>query len=241
MECGKLTAKLRDAVPVCFIENGKEIKRFKNIEIPDEIKVLPFADFKFDAPMSGAITFKIMFEVGILPTEWPQARERKSRSAKAALAAAAPTEQAKADEAKQEAEQETTALAIIQPDPLAAIIEAAGQADSLEAMEPQVEQPAEEAAQEPEVEQPAEIMAEEAAATPEEPSTMEIAYHVTGEQRKALVKTVSSFTGEAAKYQNAPTFTFIIGAYAVDKNGTLTGPASEQLLQALAAQNFIEE
>ncbi len=22
MECGKLTAKLRDAVPVCFIENG---------------------------------------------------------------------------------------------------------------------------------------------------------------------------------------------------------------------------
>lgn len=71
MECGKLTAKLRDAVPVCFIENGKEIKRYKNIEIPDEIKVLPFADFKFDVPMSGAITFKIMFEAGILPTEWP--------------------------------------------------------------------------------------------------------------------------------------------------------------------------
>ena len=42
MECGKLTAKLRDAVPVCFIENGKEVKRFKNIEIPDEIKKLPY-------------------------------------------------------------------------------------------------------------------------------------------------------------------------------------------------------
>ena len=40
MECGKLTAKLRDAVLVCFIENGKEVKRFKNIEIPDEIKKL---------------------------------------------------------------------------------------------------------------------------------------------------------------------------------------------------------
>ena len=40
MECGKLTAKLRDAVPVCFIENGKELKRFKNIEILDEIKKL---------------------------------------------------------------------------------------------------------------------------------------------------------------------------------------------------------
>ena len=42
MECGKLTAKLRDTVPVCFIENGKEIKRVKNIEIPDEIKKLPY-------------------------------------------------------------------------------------------------------------------------------------------------------------------------------------------------------
>ena len=47
MECGKLTAKLRDAVPVCFIENGKEVKRFKNIEIPDEIKRLPYQDFEF--------------------------------------------------------------------------------------------------------------------------------------------------------------------------------------------------
>ena len=79
MECGKLTAKLRDAVPVCFIEDGKEVKRFKNIEIPDEVKQLPFVDFKFDVPASGAITFKIMFEAGILPTEWPEARQRKSR------------------------------------------------------------------------------------------------------------------------------------------------------------------
>ena len=123
MECGKLTAKLRDAVPVCFIENGKEIKRFKNIEIPDEIKALPFAAFKFDVPMTGAITFKIMFEAGILPTEWPQARERKSRSTKAATVT--PVESTQADETMQESEQETTALAIIQPDPLAAIIEAA--------------------------------------------------------------------------------------------------------------------
>ena len=74
MECGKLTAKLRDAVPVCFIEDGKEVKRFKNIEIPDEIKHLPFVDFKFDVPASGAITFKIMFEASILPTEWPELR-----------------------------------------------------------------------------------------------------------------------------------------------------------------------
>ena len=47
MKCGKLTAKLRDAVPVCFIEEGKEIKRIKNIEIPDAIKELeyPYTDY----------------------------------------------------------------------------------------------------------------------------------------------------------------------------------------------------
>ena len=79
MEMGKLTAKLRDAVPVCILVEGKEIKRYKNIEIPDELKKLEYKDFKFDVPLSGAITFKIMFEPSILPEEWPQSRERKKR------------------------------------------------------------------------------------------------------------------------------------------------------------------
>ena len=80
MECGKLTAKLRDAVPVCFIESGKEVKRFKNIEIPDEIKKLPYQDFEFSVPVTGAITFKIMFEEGILPKVWPEAPGNRSKS-----------------------------------------------------------------------------------------------------------------------------------------------------------------
>jgi hypothetical protein len=67
MEMGKLTAKLRDAVPVCFLVEGKEIKRYKNIEIPDELKKLQYRDFKFDIPAHGAIIFKIMFEPGVLP------------------------------------------------------------------------------------------------------------------------------------------------------------------------------
>lgn len=82
MECGKLTAKLRDAVPVCFMDGGMEVKRFKNIEIPDGIKKLPFDGFKFDVPANGAITFKIYFAPGILPKEWPQVRERKARMPK---------------------------------------------------------------------------------------------------------------------------------------------------------------
>ena len=80
MKCGKLTAKLRDAVPVRFYENEKEIKRYKNIEIPDTIKELEFRDFRFDVPESGAITFKIFFAPGTLPKTWPEARQRKTRT-----------------------------------------------------------------------------------------------------------------------------------------------------------------
>ena len=79
MEMGKLTAKLRDAVPVCLLVEGKEIKRYKNIEIPDDLKKLEYQDFKFDVPLNGAITFKIMFEPGVLPEEFPQTRERRTR------------------------------------------------------------------------------------------------------------------------------------------------------------------
>jgi len=84
MKCGKLTAKLRDAVQVRFYENGREIKRYKNIEIPDAIKELEFHDFRFDVPESGPITFKIFFKRGTLPETWPEVRQRKSRTPKAA-------------------------------------------------------------------------------------------------------------------------------------------------------------
>ncbi len=79
MEMGKLTAKLRDAVPVSLLVDGKEIKRYKNIEIPDELKKLEYQDFKFDVQLNGFITFKIMFEPGVLPEEFPQLRERRAR------------------------------------------------------------------------------------------------------------------------------------------------------------------
>ena len=84
MKCGKLTAKLRDAVPVRFYENGREVKRYKNIEIPDAVKELEFQDFKFDVPLNGAITFKVFFEQGILPEVWPEARQRRTRVPKVA-------------------------------------------------------------------------------------------------------------------------------------------------------------
>ncbi len=83
MECGKLTAKLRDAVPVCFMVNDHEVKRYRNIEIPEEIKHLEYCGFQFCVPEDGgAITFKIWFNEGILPEIWPAKRERQQRGMK---------------------------------------------------------------------------------------------------------------------------------------------------------------
>lgn len=201
MECGKLTAKLRDAVPVCFMDGGMEVKRYKNIEIPDEIKKLPFDGFKFDVPAKGAITFKIYFAPGILPKEWPQARERKARTPKAAMS------QPEGEEAAQAAPVE-------------------------EAEETPEEVMTEAAPTEPEI--------LEEAAMPVIPEDMEQPYNVTGDRRKALVQAISDKLGKAAKYQNAPSFAYVIGDYVVDKNGTLIGPQNAELLAALAAQGFEE-
>ena len=50
--------------------------------IPEEIKHLEFSRFRFDVPETGAITFKIWFDEGILPETWPAERERQHRATK---------------------------------------------------------------------------------------------------------------------------------------------------------------
>ena len=89
MKTGKITAKLRDAVPVCLMVNGEEVKRYKNIELPDELKEVEMTDFHFNVHMDGKITFEIHYEEGTLPEIFPEARTRVSRTAKAAAKAAA--------------------------------------------------------------------------------------------------------------------------------------------------------
>ncbi|HIQ58278.1 MAG TPA: hypothetical protein IAB22_02390 [Candidatus Merdivicinus intestinavium] len=89
MKTGKITAKLRDAVPVCLMVNGEEVKRYKNIELPDELKEVEMTDFHFNVHMDGKITFEIHYEEGALPEVFPEARIRVSRAAKAAAKAAA--------------------------------------------------------------------------------------------------------------------------------------------------------
>ena len=83
MKTGKITAKLRDAVPVCLMVNGEEVKRYKNIELPDELKEVEMTDFHFNVHMDGKITFEIHYEPGVLPEVFPEARTRVSRTAKA--------------------------------------------------------------------------------------------------------------------------------------------------------------
>ena len=181
MVCGKLTAKLRDAVPVCFIENGKEVKRFKNIEIPDEIKRLPYQDFEFSVPVSGAITFKITFEEGILPKVWPEARTRKTRKIKLEEAPVPEHITAGLQVALEQAEAEGQ--------PMAEIAEAAAQGAEITT----------------------ELNGQELTITAHETENMEAAFNVTGERRKALVEAVKAFIDAPAVYQNAPSFAYVIG------------------------------
>ena len=82
MKTGKITAKLRDAVPVCLMVNGEEVKRYKNIELPDELKEVEMTDFHFNVHMDGKITFEIHYEEGALPEVFPEAHTRVSRMAK---------------------------------------------------------------------------------------------------------------------------------------------------------------
>lgn len=211
MECGKLTAKLRDAVPVCFIEDGKEVKRFKNIEIPDEIKKLPYQSFEFCVPVTGAITFKIMFEEGVLPKVWPEARARKTRKARSEEAPIPEKLTAWLQSALEQAQSEGQ--------PVAEIAEAVAQGAEITT----------------------ELNGQDLTITAHEPENMETAFNVTGERRKALVEAVKAFVDAPAVYQNAPSFAYVIGDYTISKIGTLSGPANEALMAALNAKGFIAE
>ena len=88
MKAAKITAKLRDAVPVCLYAEGDEKARYKNIELPDEIKALEIMDFHFDIDAAGWISFRLHFEPGILPEEFPEPKPPVTREQKRAVKAA---------------------------------------------------------------------------------------------------------------------------------------------------------
>lgn len=86
MNAGKITAKLRDAVPVCLYADGSEQARYKNIELPDSIKALEIQDFAFDIDATGWISFHLYFDQGTLPEAFPAPRTPRHRRPKEAPA-----------------------------------------------------------------------------------------------------------------------------------------------------------
>ena len=195
MKAGQITAKLRDAVPVHFFEDGEDRIQYRNIDIPESLKTLEIMDFGFDISAEGKITFRLYFENDILPADFPPVREKMTRVEKAA---------AKAAKVEEGANEATTDTAV--------------EADD-------------------EVMEKTESVAE-TTDTPEQPAHMEARFNVNGERRKALVAAISEHLNQATQYLGAPSFTFAIGAYRIDKTGTLTGEPNPELMVALAEKGF---
>ena len=73
---------------------------------------------------------------------------------------------------------------------------------------------------------------------------MDLKYKVTGDRRKALVSALGEILGWEPKYAGAPTFSYIVGNYTVDKDGTIACPTSaipeiiDQLIENLKQRGF---
>ena len=240
MKAAKITAKIRDAVPVCIYAEGNEIQRYKNIELPDEIKALEIQDFGFDIDATGWISFHLHFEPGILPEELPEPRPQLTREQKQAAKAAetllTSLRAAKAAEAaaKAEAVVDTADLAAA----AAEVIAAAGGTEITITPAPGEDY----TITTPEGAVIAEIHHKELTDEPSEPSEadaiLETPFAVKGERRKALVLAIAEVIGQQPEYLGAPSFTFAIGTLRVDKTGTIIGELPSGLLEALAEQGF---
>lgn len=51
---------------------------------------------------------------------------------------------------------------------------------------------------------------------------MRFDFNCTGADRKKLVNAIATITGESPRYLGAPSFAYQVGAYHIDKNGTVT-------------------
>ena len=76
---------------------------------------------------------------------------------------------------------------------------------------------------------------------------MQIKYNAIGDRRKALVAVMRDVLQDTTRYLGAPSFAFQVGAYTVDKNGTVNCPDGtdeaqiEMLIRELAHDGFIGE
>ena len=223
MKAAKITAKLRDAVPVCLYVEGNEQGRYRNIELPDEIKALEIQDFGFNIDAAGWISFRLYFEPGILPEELPEPRPLVSREQKRAAKAA-----------QAEAVVDTADLAAA-----AEAIAAAGGTNITVTPAP---------GQDYTIATPqgaviAEVHYKElddapAAEEPGEDEAPAIRFDVPGKKRGALARAIGEALGCEAEYLNPPSYAYQIGTLGLERDGSLIGELPPGLLDALAEQGF---
>jgi len=219
MKAAKITAKLRDAVPVCLYANGEEQARYKNIELPDSIKALEVYDFGFDIDAAGWISFRLHFDNGVLPEEMPEPRPPVTREQKRAARAA------KVAEAE---EVHTADLAAA----TAEVIEAAGG----EITTPPA--PGEDyIIATPEGKIIAEIHHGELPNL--EAPDFTLRFDVPGKKRGALAKAIGEILATEVEYLNPPSYAYRIGELTLDREGVLHAESSmELLLPHLAERGF---
>lgn len=69
---------------------------------------------------------------------------------------------------------------------------------------------------------------------------MQIRYNVTGERRKALVAVMRDALQDTTRYLGAPSFAFQVGAYTVDRNGTILCPEGSDLAEVTMLMRELE-
>jgi hypothetical protein len=68
---------------------------------------------------------------------------------------------------------------------------------------------------------------------------MKFKFNAHGAERKKLAAAVGEIIRQPVVYTGTPTFAFEVGAYRIDKFGSLTGDAVQALLDALADKGFV--
>lgn len=72
-------------------------------------------------------------------------------------------------------------------------------------------------------------------------------FNCTGSDRKKLVNTIATITGESPRYLGAPSFAYQVGDYHIDKNGTVTDAEAttpegvDNLIERLREEGFSAE
>ena len=73
---------------------------------------------------------------------------------------------------------------------------------------------------------------------------MKATYNVIGAARRNLVKAIENIIGEKAVYKKLPTYAYTVGAFTIDRNGTVfcdDGDALERLVHNLIADGYRPE